>query len=60
MLSRESICVDVNLKDTPQIPVVFASTGFGVVSTSFSQWKQGTGNKGLESTHNHNVWLGLP
>ena len=60
MLSRESVCVDVNLKDTPRIPVAFAFTGFGVVSTSFSQWKLGTGNKGLESTHNDNVWPGLP
>ena len=43
MLSRESVCVDVDLKDTPRVPVAFAFTGFGVVSTSFSQWKQGTG-----------------
>ena len=60
MLSRESVCVDVDLKDTPRDPAAFAFTGFGVISTSFSQWKQGTGNKGLESTHNDNVWLGLP
>ena len=43
MLSRESVCVDVNLKDTPWIVVSFAFTGVGIVSTSFSQWKLGIG-----------------
>ena len=43
VLSRESVCVDVNLKDTPRIFVSFAFAGVGIVSTSFSQQKQGIG-----------------
>ena len=42
MVQRISVC-RCESKDTPWIPVAFAFTGFGVVSTSSSEWKQGTG-----------------
>ena len=52
VLSRESVCVDVNLKDTPRIFASFAFAGVGIISTSFSQRKQ--------CTHGEDVWLRLP
>ncbi len=55
MLSRESVCVDVNLKTHPQslyplLLLVLALLVQALVNR----------NKGLESTHSKDVWLGLP
>ena len=55
VLSRESVCVNANLKDTPRIVISFAFTGVGMSVQALVNR-----NKGSDSTHSKYVWLRLP